>query len=370
MFDLFTYFIYISLLLIVILLTAYKQKNSDGILSFQAITYLRAQHFIALILISLIVGFRYEVGVDWEGYLNYFQTLKIYKGLNSFTLSSEPAFAFINLLVIRLDLGYQWMFFVLAFISWYFLFKSLPKYLIPLLVFFLFVDEYFFWSMNGVRQFAAMSMWVYSIRYILRRNITQYLIIIFLASLFHRSALVLIPLYFIPYFTMNNKYILGIIFITSLLIGSTEDTVVVVEQITNALGQLLPYSRYIGSKLLSANINLELGLGFAFRILVNFAVIMLSNKIINKHPKTSTYFILFFIGAILFNLTYNVLLIGRLNNYFIVLRSVVLAITIWYFYNITRYRAIIVIFLFLYLALFFSAIYNSSNMCSPYRYSF
>jgi len=128
--------------------------------------------------------------------------------------------------------------------------------------------------------------------------------------------------------------------------------------------------RYIESNRFVIAEETQVGLGFLFKILVNLFIILISGRVVKKHPQTTVYFILFFIGAVLFNLSYNVQLLGRINNYFLIMRSVVLAISVWYFWQIPKYRVFVIGFCSLYFFLFLIAIYNSSNMCSPFEFSF
>lgn len=374
MFDLFTYIIYISLLVSLMFLTGYKQKFTTSELSLEVFPKLRLQHFIALLLIAFIVGFRYEVGVDWEGYKTDFEFIKARPHLHFTDQYMEPGFFYINKIIADWGLSYEWMFFTVALLTWYFFFISVPKYLLPLFIFFLFVDEYFFWGMNGVRQFAAMSIWLVAIKYIINKNLLKYILLMVIASLFHRSALILLPFYFIPYIKLNKKLLWIGLFLGSLIIGTSSVFVNMVESIIIWLGQKIEvigiYVRYIDSNRFVINEETQAGLGFLFKILVNFLIILISGKVIKQHPKTAIYFILFFIGAILFNLSYNILLLGRINNYFMIIRSVILAIAVWYYWKNPKYRYAVIGFCSLYFFLFLRAILNSSNMCSPYQFSF
>lgn len=373
MFDYFTYFIYIGLLVTLVFLTSVKQKFTTAKLDFGVLPKLRLQHFVALLILSFVVGFRYQVGNDWEGYKNDFLETQSYPYLTYGEQYYEYGFYLITKGVIKVGLSYEWMFFTSALISWYFIFKSLPKLLLPILIYFLFVDQYLFWSMNGVRQFTAMSIWLVAIRFINNKNFIKYFIVIFFASLFHRSVLLLLPLYFIPYFRINKKKLWIGLFLYSLIIGSSNEFINFIELIINYIGQKFViielYIRYVESgRFVSEDTNL--GLGFVFIILVNLFIILISGGVIKKYPQTLVYFILFFIGAILFNLSYNIQLLGRINNYFLIIRSIVLAISVYHFWKISKYRIFVVGFCFLYFLLFIFAIYNSSNMCTPYNFIF
>lgn len=374
MFDFFTYFIYISLLIILVILTSYRQKFATSKLEFELVPKLRIQHFFALLILTIIVGFRYKVGVDWEGYVTDFISIKNRPNLEFSDQYNEFAFFYINKFIAAFGLSFEWMFLTLALITWYFFFKSVPSFLLPLLILFLFVDEYFFWGMNGVRQFVAMSIWLVAIRDIIHKSLIKYILLLFIASLFHRSVLFLLPFYFIPYLKLNKKMLWISLFIASIVIGSSNVFVNMVETIIIWLGQKIEiiglYLRYIESNRFVINEETQVGLGFLFKIIVNLFIISISGKVLKDHPKATVYFILFFIGAILFNLSYNIQLLGRINNYFLILRAVVLAISVWYYWKIPKYRYAIISFCTLYFFLFLRAIYVSSNMCSPYQFSF
>jgi hypothetical protein len=374
MFDSFTYFLYIILLIVLVILTGYKQKFVSSELSFEAKPKIQLQQFLALLLLAFIIGFRYEVGVDWFGYKTYFESIKNNPSLTINDQMMEPGFYYINKVIANWGLSYEWMFFAIAFLSWLFYFKSVPPFILPLFIFFLFVDEYFFWGMNGVRQFAAMSIWLFSIRFIVNKKILKYIFLILLASIFHRSVLILFPFYFLPQIKNYKKYLMISIFFISILFGTSKTFISLIEEFTLWLGQYFDfigtYSNYISSDYFTINTEIEGGLGYIFKIIVNLSIFILGGSVVKKKPELSIYFILFFIGAIIFNLSYNVQILGRFNNYFLIFRPVVISFIIWYYWKIPNYRLIIITFCSLYLILFLRAIYSSSNMCSPYQFSF
>lgn len=373
MFDFFTYIIYISLLTFLVILTNYRLRYAIDELNFEEKSNFGLQHIIGLIIISFIVGFRYEVGVDWEGYRNVFQRIS-----NQSLIFSEQymefGYFYINKFISILGLSYEWMFFSAALISWYFIFKSLPTQLLPLLVFFLFVDEYFFWSLNGVRQFIAISIWMFASKYIIDKSLIKYLVYLFVASLFHKSVLLLLPMYFIPFNRISNKYFWIAAFIITLIIGSSsffiDYTKTIITNLGEKFGTIGQYVRYIDSNKFVINEKVQPGLGYLFKIVLNLIIILLSGRVIKQYPQTTMYFVLFFIGTILFNLSYNVQLLGRINNYFLIFRSVILAISVYYFWQTPKFRLPVIALFTLYLFLFIVAIYNSSNLCSPFQFSF
>ena len=61
---------------------------------------------------------------------------------------------------------------------------------------------FYFFSMNGVRQSVAIMIFYYSFKYIEKHNFKKYAILNGIGFLFHSSAILFIPLYFI----LNKKY--------------------------------------------------------------------------------------------------------------------------------------------------------------------
>lgn len=374
MLDLYTYIIYLVLLAAICVIT-FKGKpiGTSTYFDFNSIGTLKSSHFTAILLISLIVGFRYEVGIDWEGYKYLFEEIKKNSHLSYNDQYLEFGYFWINKIMANIGLGFGWLLFSMALLSWYFLFRSVPNLLLPFVLYFLFVDEFFFSSMNLVRQFTAMCIWLFSIPYLMNRDLKKYLLLLFLASLFHKSSLILIPLYFIPFHRLYNKKIWFGIFITSFFIGTSTQFVAYTKSVLVFLGSNIPvierYTRYLDTEEF-LGVETQVGLGFYFRIIVNALLIILSGKILREFPKLKTYFILFFFGAILFNLSYNMLLIGRINNYFLILRPVILAVCAFYFWYVHKNRTAVVGFFALYFILFLAAMYNKSNGCCPYLFSF
>ncbi len=61
---------------------------------------------------------------------------------------------------------------------------------------------YYFSSFNIIRQFIAISICFYSINFLKNKKIIHYSIVILIAFLFHKSAIMMLPLYFV----LNRRY--------------------------------------------------------------------------------------------------------------------------------------------------------------------
>ena len=219
-----------------------------------------------------------------------------------------------------------------------------------------------------------MSIFVFSIKSIIRKQFLYYLYFIILGSLFHTSILIMIPVYFLPFDKLYKRNIWIIIFILTFLFGSSN----IILDIIDVIGK---YTIFKSENIFSLFINyfqsekiifreIEYGLGFYFKVLINFMIILIADKVIKRDQNTTPYFILFFLGSIVFNVSNEIQLLGRVNNYFIILRPLILSILVWHFWDFKKYRLSISIFCLAYFILFLVSIYNSSNMCSPYQILF
>lgn len=97
----------------------------------------------------------------------------------------------------------------------------------------------FAWMMGGTRQFFAVSIILYGINYLVERKSVNFLVLVFIASLFHISAIVWIPIYFIctskPWSWKMMAFIAGMIVI-----------LLSIDTFTNLLDEVLEETNYAG----------------------------------------------------------------------------------------------------------------------------
>ncbi|PMM04013.1 hypothetical protein BCT61_17320 [Vibrio breoganii] len=167
-----------------------------------------------------VCGLRYNVGVDYKAYLEYFLT---YQRFGEFTFKSEWLFESLTKLVSFMSLGPSTWFAIIACIQigcFYFAFKD-HRYLYPFFSLIIVLGPHYLVWMNGMRQILASAIFMIAIRYILSRRLIWFLSVIICASLFHKSAIILLALYFIPnrdYFK-NRTFTIALIF-SSIALGS------------------------------------------------------------------------------------------------------------------------------------------------------
>ena len=167
--------------------------------------------WIIFIILLFFAGFRWDVGIDWSSYMVLGQHAATIERL-------EPANLAIKSLLYNngfIDGGY-WLW-IMAFLILFFFFYSFQKYSVsPLLSAILFIClGPFFDSLNGVRQYTAIALFVFSWQFIFKKQLLRYLIVLGVGSLFHQSILFMIPFYWLSTIKYNKKIltILCILFI-------------------------------------------------------------------------------------------------------------------------------------------------------------
>jgi len=176
--------------------------------------------WLALFVFAFVSGVRWNVGVDHQHYLANYLSIQN-SGYSQF--DKEIGFEFITSIFANSNIHFSFYFGFLAFLQIFFIYNAFKdqRYLYPFLgIIILFGPEYLSW-MNGIRQMLAATLFVFSVHFIVKRQFVKYLSIIFIASLMHTSALVLIVFYFIPqkdYFK-NRLFTIAVV-ILSILLGS------------------------------------------------------------------------------------------------------------------------------------------------------
>ena len=172
---------------------------------------------IFFITISLIFvsGFRYKSGTDYGTYSLIYGNTPNYN-INE---SSEWGFLLLCKILYGISQNPQIMFLVTSIIINVLIVYGVMKYSIKFeLSMYLYITTFCYYStFNGIRQWIASAILFMGYKYILNRNWKRYFIIVLIAYIFHNSALIMIPLYFIVNrkFTSKNTLYLILIFALS-----------------------------------------------------------------------------------------------------------------------------------------------------------
>ena len=159
--------------------------------------------FTVLFLLSAL---RMEVGNDYETYVDTIH--EIYVGGYVVT---EPLFNAVVKVLCELSGGenYLLVFGFFAFVTIWFFLKVLYEQTEDFpLAFFLFMTlGIYFRTFNTVRYYFVLAITLYSFRYVLRKEYGKFILVIVLAAFFHKSVLVVIPIYLIAHIPWKKWHV-------------------------------------------------------------------------------------------------------------------------------------------------------------------
>lgn len=293
-----------------------------------------------------------SVGTDTKHYEGWF--LQFEAGVDWIRYSIEPAWVFLNDLVITYGGGYRDLIVISSFLSLAPIFLVAKRHshnpMLTILIFYLLY--FYFFSWNGIRQSIAVGFVLIGLVYLLKRKHLWFVFIVCFAALFHKSALIALPLIFISKVPVDRIRLCFYIILAMVLGLFGVDYISKIVNLTIYAGYIQNYS--------SGNI---LG-NLAFLLIFNsfFVFILFTSKKITIELK------LFFIFITLLNLTIRVPMGERILMYF----SVYQILFYPYYFSNLRFRSVnsklftyTVVILFFYI-LFSRKIGSGSGEILPY----
>lgn len=159
--------------------------------------------FISLIPLFLFGALRLNFGLDYQGYLDFFNEAKLFG--HSADERMEIGYYYLNKILpsFRSLLVLQS---ALVCISYFYLFKYVPNKLswLAFLILFIAGNNTIFFMLSGIRNGIAISIFILSTPFIIKRKIIPFALMIYLAFLFHQSIILYAPL---AYLVATNKTI-------------------------------------------------------------------------------------------------------------------------------------------------------------------
>ena len=245
--------------------------------------------FAVILLVAILVfvsGFRFYVGTDFGFYYLHVYTLQDL--WDSIIHLDEPGIVLLSLIGNVIINSNQTLIFICALVTIclivYTIYKRSPMFTLSMLLF-LFLSVWH-GSFNAVRQYLAVAIIFAGYNYIIQRKLIKYLIIIFIAFLFHKTALIMVVPYFLLTRKPDFKQVIILLLGTLVILGSYD---VVFDVIGSIKGQEIKitdeayYSRSVS----------------IFRIVVSIAPSILYLVFGRKDEHTKEE--VFFINATLFN---------------------------------------------------------------------
>ncbi len=353
-----TYLFYNLILIASTFFVYLYEKSTDIVLG-------KLMLFISFLIIFLPAALRYNVGVDYQAYIDIFNILK-----NGQPTYVEPGYVFLNRIIIFLGIDVQWLFALIAALIYLLAYKSYPKKYAST-YHFLFITTYYLITFTSLRSAIVFSISLIAIsEYVRNPRIVPFILWVLIGSLFHKSIIliILIPL-------LSNK--ISIIFFKKykVLIFMTITLSFVFRHeliyfiLNSSISELLGYKKYATSSLFTQKRELGSGLGVFLRAFPLLIVIFYAKKILTYNHRYLPIIILCYLCLISVVFTVSIDIFARLElvYYFAYIFSCLVIIKCE---NI-KYRYVLVFaILFSRLFLFENDIYVSrSSQCSGARIS-
>lgn len=301
------YYMYILFLLLIYLFRS-KLKKYNKIINFISIGFL-----------FVIFAFRAtSVGADTKTYEILY---------NNQYEWNEKGYVYLVRLFNYFGFSFRFFLIIISFFSIFslnhFLQKYSKDYIFSLILFV--TIGLFSMYMTGIRQVIAISILLWSIDFIFRKKIFVFVLIVLLASSFHTSALVFLPIYFLNYINFTKNKILIFFFVFCIIIMLFKNYIwsFVSTIIPNQYDDLVFNSQDYYTNILV--IIIEVSILF-------FVIFYYKNSKLNSNIYNTM--IVFQIISILFQIFgYSALQISRLSYYFACAKIIIIPNTLENFYN-------------------------------------
>ena len=214
-----------------------------------------------IIFFTIICTIRGRVGVDTLSYVHIFKYGDLREDVNG-----EYLFKFIADFIAKYGIHFSVGLGICAFVQIYYVVKGMLncKWLLVYVPLVMFGSNFFLGLVNGVRQMMVACIFIYASHFITEKKLLKYLITIFICSLIHHSAVMLLPAYLLGYLPSllenlsKRRMFLLIIFIICFVAGMIpqfQNVIKYVESVANFVG----YDDYAGRTMefLSGEYNAE-----------------------------------------------------------------------------------------------------------------
>lgn len=370
------YVVYIGLMLLMILFSSSELQAASRIKSYSKKelhnNYLT---LIPIITFTILIGLRYDVGIDYLWYK------KNYDELNNLTrdtsLYFEIGYAYLFKILAWIGASFVWPFLFTAFLQIYCVYYQSRKnlFLFPFIIFFYFVSTNFMYSLNIMRQILAFNILFVGTKTIIDGKIYKWIGWCLLASLFHVTSLIALPFYFFNKNIIKNKYFAFFFLIFAYFLVEYVYVNYFDIFFEKYLPLIMPDVSSEGLRSQDREIIKNGGSGY-----FTFATIVVYVLFINYYQQccklyTRYGFVLFFnlaaIGIIVFPLVSHNILLDRINYYFYGFRFIVFAFYAHYFVIVNKNKfasVIFILFMILMFIQFIFAIDSGTNGISPFQF--
>lgn len=162
---------------------------------------------LTLIIPSVISGIRYKVGTDYELYEQGFKSIADNTSIRQY-VDFEIGYIWINKIVYFLGGNFSILTFIMSLLTICFVYKALlneKDYINVGLSMFIYMFMYYLTSFNLIRQSLAIAIGLYALTCLKEKRKKKFIFFVIIASMFHKSALIILGVLIIKYIFENKK---------------------------------------------------------------------------------------------------------------------------------------------------------------------
>lgn len=177
---------------------------------------------LTVLILALVAGLRYRVGTDYMNYAIGYDNILL-TWWDSILTFDEPGYKILTVIASCIYDDYVSMFMIMSFFTIGINVKTISKYSDHFLlgiIFYLLIGAWH-GTFGAVRQYAAAAVLFWGHRYIYDKKFYKYTLVVFCAMLFHRTALIMLPIYFVVKKEFSVKNILIMVGVAVVMAMST-----------------------------------------------------------------------------------------------------------------------------------------------------
>lgn len=227
---------------------------------------------LAILLLSIISSIRYNIGGDYSSYKWIFDTIQ-----SGSVVDIEKGYFILN----KIIPNYPLLLFIVTFFTLYIIFLSLkiffPKY--ESFLFSMYVYLYYLqWNLGTIRQGISIAIFMLALTFLHRKKIFKYSLLILVACLFHKTSIILLPLFLLPFFSW--KFWISIFSILILLKN------IIITTIFNLITHLnMNYVSYVSGSIKNSFGFQNIGFVFIGRIIMYFIFLIFLKNFKHRFTK-------------------------------------------------------------------------------------
>lgn len=253
----------------------------------------------------------YNVGVDTNSYIIHYERIKNIQFKDISKYDMEILYVLLNKVITLLGDNKQLIIICTTLIIMALLYKFIKNNSnnVWMSVFLFLCLDFYFVSFNLIRQFIAIMIVANSFKYIKQEKIFKFIFCIFIATLFHSSALVCVPIYFFKDIEINFKNISLFSIISGCLFFMNDLLIKILIKIFPS------YYHYLNSSYFNGNTGSGVRGIIVYGGILTFVTLILI-KFREKRKDINCMYYCLFIAFVIAILGKNFLLISRIMYYF------------------------------------------------------